>query len=85
MVCIARYCLKYSFNIFTLQTNIIMTGNDSDLGREDSGVGTKLFSDSSESWNQNRFWFMLVECESESFAIVMSGILKYLRGHSSVT
>ena len=33
-------------------------------------------SDSSESWNRNRFWLMsMVESQSESFGIVMSRIM----------
>ena len=34
-----------------------------------------ILTDSSESWNRNHFWFMLVESESESFGIVKSGIM----------
>ena len=34
-----------------------------------------ILTDSSDSWNRNHIWFMLVESESESFGIVRSGIL----------
>ena len=32
-----------------------------------------ILTDSSDSWNRNHFWFMLLESESESFG--RSGIL----------
>ena len=50
-----------------------MTGNDSDFGRLRLWSRNQLTnysdSNSSESWNLNRFWFMLVKSESESFGI----------------
>ena len=48
-----------------------MTGNNSDFGRlrlESESIDNSD-SDSSESWNLNRCWFMLLKSGSESFGI----------------
>ena len=62
--------------MFILQTNIIVIGKWFRRFIQTWGEWNYYSDcDSSESWNRNHFWFMLVESESESFGIVRSGIV----------